>query len=74
MERYMDIFTKLAFVLLASWVVLAGLGMTDMPGSRHKRWANRPKTPIGTGGRGAVSVVNADYASDDLGFTQLSNM
>ena len=64
MERYMDIFGKLAFVLLAVWVVLAGLGYTTMPGKTKMP----PPKKRGKGGIWAVPVVTAQAAEDGLAF------
>lgn len=63
----MDVFAKLAFVLLAVWVVMAGLGMTTMPGTRKqavkKRAHHRAKGAIW-----AVPVVQAPQAEDTLAY------
>jgi hypothetical protein len=65
LEKYFALFSKLAFILLAVWVVLAGLGFTQMPGYVP------PKTPRrarGLGGVWAVPVASAPAAEDGLTF------
>lgn len=61
MERYMGIFTKLAFVLLAVWVVMAGLGITIMPGT-VKQAVQQPRRR----GRGLMWNQFGTPSPDDL--------
>ena len=75
MERYMDIFTKLAFVLLASWVILAGLGMTDMPGSRHKAMSKGKGRGCGCGTQMPKAKALVTSYAENTGYgNRLSNM
>lgn len=65
MERYMDIFAKLAFVLLAVWVILAGLGYTTMPSLiRQVKTDNRRHRAGGLIWN--TPVVSAPSAEDSL--------
>ena len=70
MDRFEEVFTKLAFVLLAVWVVLAGLGMTTMPGVKKQRMqksaARRHQKASGV--IWAVPVTQAPEAEDSLAF------
>ena len=71
MERYMEVFTKMAFVLLAVWVVLAGLGMTTMPGTVKQQVRGNGKRRV-KGSVWAVPVVSAPSSEDNLAFPQAS--
>ncbi len=67
MERFEVLFTKMAFILLAAWVVLAGLGMTTMPGTKKEKIA-RAARRRGYGSVWATPVVAAPNAESDLAF------
>lgn len=73
MERYFDVFAKMAFILLAVWVVLAGLGMTTMPGTVKKAIGNRGRRRV-KGQVWAVPVVAAPMSEDNLAFPQTNVM
>ncbi len=64
----MDVFAKLSFVLLVAWVVLAGFGMTTMPGARKQSAMKRSKRQRGSGDIWATPVVQAPDAEDNLAF------
>jgi hypothetical protein len=65
-EEFYNVAQKLAFVLLAAWVILAGLGMTSMPGST----APAPRRRRAGGQVWAVPVVQAQSSEDSLSFPQ----
>jgi hypothetical protein len=67
MEELMKIFGRLAFVLLAVWVVLAGLGMTTMPGTKKQRVQTGARKR-GKGAMWAQAVASAPGAEDNLSF------
>lgn len=64
----MEVFTKMAFVLLATWVVLAGLGLTTMPGTVKHQPRRRGRHVKGS--VWAVPVVSAPSSEDGLAFPQ----
>jgi hypothetical protein len=69
MNELYTTFSKLAFVLLAVWVVLAGLGLTDAP---WKKAVSQVKRKVETGNaRGqvwAVPVTQAPMVEDGLAY------
>jgi hypothetical protein len=64
-EQLYVAFSKLAFVLLAVWVVAAGLGLTDMPGTVHQD-IQRNGRRRAKGLVWATPVTAAPNADDDL--------
>lgn len=66
MERYIDAFGKMAFLLLAVWVVLAGLGYTTMPGLKQQIKKQRKQRAKGSIWQ--QSVITAPNAEDSLAY------
>ena len=66
MEQIYVAFSKLAFVLMAVWVVAAGLGLTDMPGSVHQDIQRNGGRRRAKGLVWANPVTAAPNADDDL--------
>ena len=71
MKDFMEVFGKLAFVLLAVWIVLAGLGMTDAPGKRRKHKGGRQCCQQPNAPRRFVSVTTSDFADDFPGSNRI---
>jgi hypothetical protein len=66
-ERYFVLFSKMAFILLAVWVILAGLGYTSMPGT-VKQAVQRTRRHRAKGNVWASGFVTAPSAEDSLSF------
>ncbi len=66
-NELVDVFGRLTFILLAAWVVMAGLGMTKMPGD-HTAPAPKPQRPMAAGDIWAVPVVRAPNADNALAY------
>jgi hypothetical protein len=71
-EKYFVLFSKLAFILLAVWVILAGLGYTTMPGVKQTVKRIRHKRAFGN--KWASGFVTAPSAEDSLSFPAASVM
>lgn len=67
MEELLKTGAKLALVLLAGWVVLAGLGLTTMPGTK-KQAVQRARHRRAKGNTWAQAVAYAPAAEDSLAF------
>lgn len=66
MNELVDVFGRLTFILLAAWVVMAGLGMTKMPGDHA---APHPEArPVAAGDIWAIPVVKAPNADNALAY------
>lgn len=68
MEKYIGVFTKMAFILLAVWVVLAGLGKTTMPGTRKQAMRRRAYKQPASGLVWNSGFVQAPSAEEGLAF------
>lgn len=66
LEELYSVASKLAFVMLAIWVVMAGIGQTKMPGYHPPHVPNPRKNAIGT--KWGIPVVQAQEAEADLAF------
>ncbi len=73
MQTSMAVFAKLAFVILAAWVVLAGLGMTTMPGA-VKAVIKKQRRPKAKGSVWATPVATAPSAEAMLAYPQAQVM
>lgn len=65
MNELVDVFGRLTFILLAAWVIMAGLGMTKMPGD-HTAPAPKPRRPTAAGDIWAIPVTSAPSADNRL--------